>query len=130
MSNISPQTPEPLPDLLRSIVDQAQAFARAELEIVKIESKQAATKAFVALVVLTASGLLLALALAASAAAVTLYAGASATAALLIAAGVASVIAAVSTGVLISWIRKGDDQAEPAPESQLTNLPQHGSTVS
>jgi len=133
MPTSAPQTPEPsVPELLRSIYEQGQVFVKAELELLKLESKSVLTRAAVALIVLTGSGLLLAIALSLVAAAIVLLRGGSAAAALLTAAAVDLVVALVSTGFVIWGTRKRVDKAASATASatQLSNLPQHGSTVS
>lgn len=129
----SAPNPEPtLPELLRSIYDQAQVFVKAELELLKLESKSTLTRAAVGLVLIMGSGLLLAIALSGIAAAVVLLRGGSAAAALLTAAGVDLLVAVVSTVVVIRMARKRTEEVASAAASatQLTNLPQHGSPVS
>jgi hypothetical protein len=128
MANISPQTQESLPDLLRSIADQAQTFVRAEIGLIKLESQRTVTTAAIALLVLVASGLLLAIGVSALAAAIVVVRGGSAGAALLTAAGVDVVIAIIASVVVIGWARKRVESTAAA--TQLTNVPQHGSSLS
>lgn len=129
MANSSPQTQESLPELLRSIADQAQTFVRAEVSLVKLEAQRTVTSAAIALLVLVASGILLAIALSLVAAAIVVVRGGSAGAALLTAAGVDLLVAAVSSLVAISWAKKRA-QSTVAATQQLANLPQHGSSLS
>lgn len=132
MSNLAPQPQEPsLPELLRSIYDQAQVFVKAELELLKVESKTVLTKAAVGLVVVIGSGLLLAIGLSLVAAALVLMRGGSPVAALFTAAGVDVLVSAVALGLFLWMARKRvDAAASAASPSQLTNLPHHGSPVS
>jgi hypothetical protein len=133
MSNSAPQIQEPsLPELLRSIYDQAQVFVKAEIELLKLESKSVITKAAVGLVVVMGSGLLLAIALSLVAAAIVLMQGGSPAAALLTAAGVDLLVSVVAVSFLVWTARKRVDAVATgaASSTQLTNLPQHGSTVS
>lgn len=128
MANTSLQTQESLPDLLRSIADQAQTFVRAEIGLIKLESQRAVTTAAVALLVVVASGLLLAIAISVLAAAIVVVRGGSAGAALLTAGAVDLMLAVVSSVVVISWARKRFEATAAA--TQPTNLPQHGSSLS
>ena len=128
MANTSPQTQESLPDLLRSIADQAQTFVRAEIALIKLESQRTVTAAAVALLVLVSSGLLLAIAISLVAAAIVVVRGGSAGAALLTAAGVDLLVAVLASVVVINWARKRFENTAAA--TQLTNLPQHGSSLS
>ena len=133
MPNDAPHIQEPsLPELLRSVYDQAQVFVKAELELLKLESKTVITKAAVGLVVVMGSGLLLAIALSLVAAAVVLMQGGSPAAALLTAAGVDVLVSGVAVAFLVWTARKRVDASvsEAASPTQLTNLPQHGSTLS
>ncbi|HTU58227.1 MAG TPA: phage holin family protein, partial [Polyangiales bacterium] len=93
MANLSSQPPESLPELLRSIADQAQTFVKAEVSLIKLEAQRTVTSAAVALLVLIASGVLLAVALSLLAAGVVLLRGGSVGAAALTAAGVDLVVA-------------------------------------
>jgi uncharacterized membrane protein YqjE len=129
MSSPSPQTEEPsLPELLRSIVDQAQLFARAELALLKVEARQGALKAALILAVVLGGSLLLAIALSLCAAAAVLARHGSPAAALLTAAGVDVLFAALATAWLIVRVRKRTTTA--AALGQLANSPQHGSQTS
>lgn len=120
-----------MPELLRSIYDQAQVFVKAELELLKVESKSILTKAALGLVVVVGSGLLLAIGLSLVAAAIVLMRGGSPVAALLTAAGVDVLVSALAIGLFLVMARKRvDDAVSAASTTQLTNLPQHGSTVS
>ena len=133
MPNSALRTPEPsVPERLRSIYEQGQVFVKAELELLKLESKSVLNRVAVALIVLTGSGLLLAIALSLVAAAVVLMQGGSAAAALLTAAGVDFLVAIVSTVSVIVIARKRVEKAasSAASATQITNLPQHGSPVS
>jgi hypothetical protein len=129
MANLSPQPTESLPDLLRSIADQAQTFVRAEVALIKLEAQRTVTSAAVALLVLVASGLLVAIAVSVLAAGAVVLRGGSPGAALLTAAGVDVTVAVVSSVLVISWARKRAGAAA-AEATQLTNLPHHGSSVS
>ena len=129
MADPSPPKQESLPELLRSIADQAQTFVRAEVQLLKVESARTITRAAVALVVLLASGLLIALALSLAAAATVIASGASPQAALLTAAAVDLVVAVVSTWLVIQWARK-PAEATAAAATQLANAPQHGGSLS
>ena len=132
MPNDAPQIHEPsLPELLRSIYDQAQVFVKAELELLKLESKSVITKAAIGLVVVMGSGLLLAIALSLVAAAIVLMQGGSAAAALLTAAGVDVFVSVVAVAFLVWKARQGVDAvaSEAASVTQVANLPQQGSTV-
>jgi hypothetical protein len=128
MADPSPQNQESLPDLLRSIADQAQTFVRAEVQLLKLESTRTITRAAVALMVLLASGLLLAIALSLAAAAIVVASGASPQAALLTAAGVDLSVAVAATWSVLHWARKSAESV--AAETHLANLPQHGSSLS
>lgn len=133
MPNSAPPIQEPsLPELVRSIYDQAQVFAKAELELFKLESKSVLTKAAVALVVVIGSGLLLAIGLSLVAAAIVLLRGGSPAAALLTAAGVDVLVSALGVTAMMIVLKKRVQTAASAVASttQLTNMPQHGSTVS
>jgi hypothetical protein len=129
MANLSSQPPESLSELLRSIADQAQTFVRAEVSLIKLEAQRTVTSAAIALLVLVASGILLAFALSLSAAAVVLLRGGSTGVALLTAAGVDLIVAVVSSVVAVSWARKRAETTA-AEASQVTNVPQHGSSLS
>ena len=128
MADPSPQNQESLPELLRSIADQAQTFVRAEVQLLKVESARTVTRAAVALVVLLASGLLLAIALSLAAAATVVASGASPQAALLTAAGVDLIVAGASTWLVIHWARKPAESVAAA--TQLANAPQHRGSLS
>jgi hypothetical protein len=129
MANLSSQPPESLPDLLRSIADQAQTFVRAEVALIKLEAQRTVTSAIIALLVLVAGGILLAIALSLVAASIVVLRGGSAGAALLTAAGVDLIVAVVSGVVAVNWARKRAESTA-AEASQLTNVPQHGSSLS
>jgi hypothetical protein len=129
MANLSSQPPESLSDLLRSIADQAQTFIRAEVALIKLEAQRTVTSAIIALLVLVASGILLAIALSLVAAGLVVLRGGSAAAALLTAAGVDLIVAVVSSVVAVNWARKRAESTA-AEASQLTNVPQHGSSLS
>lgn len=128
MANTSPQTQESLPELLRSIADQAQTFVRAEIALIKLESQRTVTAAAIALLVLVGSGLLLAIAVSLVAAAIVVVRGGSAGAALLTAAGVDLLVAVLSSVVVVNWARKRFESTAAA--TQMANLPQHGSSLS
>jgi len=133
MPNSAPQIHEPsVPELPRSIYDQAQVFVKAEIELLKLEAKSTITKAAVGLVVVMGSGLLLAIALSLVAAAIVLMQGGSAVAALLTAAGVDVFVSVVAVSFLVWMARRGVDTvaSEAASATQLTNLPHQGSTLS
>jgi len=129
MANLSSQPPESLTELLRSIADQAQTFVKAEVGLIKLEAQRTVTSAAVALLVLVASGILLAIALSLLAAGIVMLRGGSTGTALLVAAGVDLVVALVSSVVAVSWAKKRAESTA-AEASQLTNLPQHGSSLS
>jgi hypothetical protein len=129
MANLSSQPPESLPDLLRSIADQAQTFVKAEVGLIKLEAQRTVTSAAIALLVLVASGILLAISLSLVAAGIVVLRGGSPAAALLTAAGVDLIVAVVSSVVAVSWAKKRAENTA-AEASQLTNLPQHGSSLS
>jgi hypothetical protein len=114
---------------LRSILDQAQTFARAEIELLKGESRRVVVRAAVVLVVLLGSGLLVAAAVSLAAAAVALTYGASPVVALLSAAAADVLIGVVATLAVMSWARNPTPEAAAAAPHP-TNLPQHGSTLS
>lgn len=128
MADPSPHNQESLPELIRSIADQAQTFVRAEVQLLKVESARTITRAAVALVVLLASGLLLAIALSLVAAAVVVAADGSPQAALLTAAAVDLVVAGASTFFVLRWARKPAEVI--AAETHLAKVPQHGSSLS
>ncbi|MET0387013.1 MAG: phage holin family protein [Polyangiales bacterium] len=129
MPSSSPQPDDPsLPELLRSIADQAQDFARAEIELVKLEARQSLTKAVLMLVIIIGSGILLAIALSLVAAAIVVARDGSPALALLTAAGVDVVVASIALAFMISRTRK-KIASTPTP-AQLTNTPQHGSQLS
>ena len=118
-----------VPELLRTIAEQGQVFVKAELELLKRESKDAVTRAAVALTVIVVSGLLLAIALSMVAAAIALALEGSPTTALLMAAGVDALVAATAVIIVLRWATgKSADVEASAP--QLTKLPQHGNPVS
>jgi hypothetical protein len=129
MDSPSPHSQESLPSLLRSIADQAQTFVKAEIELLKLESTRTVTRAAVALMVLASSGLLLAIALSLAAAATVMVSGGSAVAALLTAAGVDLTVAIVSSVLVLKWARKPAETVA-AEATQLSNLPQHGESLS
>jgi hypothetical protein len=114
---------------LRAIVDQTQTFARAEIELLKDESRRVLVRAAVALVVLLGSGLLLAMAVSLAAAAVALTCGASPVVALLSAGAADVVIGVIAALAVLSWARDPNPDAAASPP-HATNLPQHGSTLS
>ena len=128
MADPSPQNQESLPELVRSIADQAQTFVRAEVQLLKVEASRTITRAAVALVVLMASGLLLAIALSLVAAATVVATGASPQAALLTAAAVDLIVASAATFFVLRWARKPAESV--AATTQLANVPQHGSSLS
>jgi hypothetical protein len=124
MSKVALEQAEPsLSELVRSIVDQSKVFVRAELELLKLETRQNATRAIVAFTVVLSCGFLLALALSFGAAALVLARHGSPTIALFTAAVVdlgAVLILLVATFVML---RK---RSAASPSAQvLTNAPQH-----
>jgi hypothetical protein len=121
---VQPEEPS-LPTLLRSIADQAQEFARAELQLVKVEAKQTVSRASLVFAVVLIAPVLLAIALSLTAAAIVLARGGSAVAALLTAAGVDLLGACIAVILVMGAVRKRS--ASSAVVGQLTNSPQHGS---
>jgi hypothetical protein len=121
---VQPEEPS-LPALLRSIADQAQEFARAELQLVKVEAKQTLSRASLVFAVVLIAPVLLALALSLAAAAIVLARDGSAVAALLTAAGVDLLGACIAVGLVFQAVRKRS--ASSAVVGQLANSPQHGS---
>ena len=124
MSNDTLEPAEPsLSELVRSIVEQSKVFLRAELDLIKLEARQNATRAIIAFVVVLISGFLLSLALSFGAAALVLARDGSATSALLTAAGVDLGLVMIMLLATFVMLRKRT-AASPSAES-LANAPQH-----
>jgi hypothetical protein len=100
--NGSTQVEEPsLAQLVRSTLDDVRDLLRAEIDLLKIDAKQVLKHAAAALIVLTASGVLLALMLSLLTAAVVLALHGNPTQALL-AAALANLLV---SGAAILWLR-------------------------
>lgn len=124
------QSAEPsLGELLSSIVDQSKVFARAEVDLLKVEAKQNLTKAVLSLIVVLSSAVLLSIALSLIGAAIVIARQGSPALALLTAAGVHIVISASAVIWLVAKLRKATEAVATAA-APLTNSPQHGSSAS
>jgi hypothetical protein len=124
MSKAALEPAEPsLAELVRSIVEQSKVFVRAELDLIKVEARQNATRAIIAFIAVMMGCFLLSLALSFAAAAVVLARNGSAASALLTAAGVdlgAVVIMLIAT--LVMWRKHS---AVPPRAESLATTPQH-----
>jgi hypothetical protein len=107
-------------ELVRTVVQEGQAFVRAEAALLKVEARETATLAAVYLVLITGSGLLLAAALSLAAAAWVLAAHGSTVAALLAAAGVDVFISAVAISYMLLRLRQKASTSETASASERT----------
>jgi hypothetical protein len=101
-------------DLLSAVVQEGQAFVRAEAALLKVEAREVLTLAALSLVLITGSGLLLAIALSLGAAAWVLAAHGSTVAALLVAAAVDVVISAVAISFMLLRIRQNKSSPRPS----------------
>jgi hypothetical protein len=129
MSKAALEPAEPsLAELVRSIVEQSKVFVRAELDLIKLEARQNATRAIIAFVVVMICGVLLSLALSFGTAAMVLAHNGSPVAALLTAAGVdlgAVLIMLIATLVTLRKRSAAPPSAEslatpPQPRTQAT----------
>lgn len=128
MPSTAPQSEEPsLGELLSSIVEQSKAFARAEIDLLKVEGKQGLTKAVLALIVVMSSAVLVSIALSLIAAAIVLARHGSPALALLMAAAVHVLVAGSAVAWLVARFRKASDAA--ASTAAIANSPQHGSSL-
>lgn len=128
MSKVALEPAEPsMAELVRSIVDQSQVFVRAELDLIKVEARQNATRAIIALVVALICSSLLAFTLSLGAAALVLTRHGSPTAALWTAAGVD--FGAVLLSLVVTFVMLRKRSTAQRPTSSLANAPQHGTQV-
>lgn len=112
-----------LAELVRSIVEQSKVFVRAELDLIKMEARQNATRAIIALVAVLMCGVLLSLALSFGAAAAVLAREGSPVSALLTAAAVDVGVVMIMLIATFVMLRKRH-AVSPSADSPATT-PQH-----
>jgi Putative Actinobacterial Holin-X, holin superfamily III len=129
MPSSLPQTNEPsLGELLSSIVDQTKVFARAEIDLLKLEAKDGLTKAAIGLIVVLSGAVLVGISLSLVGAAIVLARHGSPALALVTAAIIQMLIAVVAVVWLIARLKKPADTV--AKTTAIANSPQHGDSVS